>query len=58
MESIRELLKYSGFLGGSGGSLSDAEALELLIELDLLPAVTNSAGAILTDSDSNIILRY
>lgn len=44
---------------GSGGTgVSDEEALELLIELDLLPAVTNSAGAILTDSDSNSILRY
>lgn len=58
MESIRELIKYSGFLGGSGGGISDAEALELLIELDLLPAVTNSVGAILTDSNANIILRY
>jgi hypothetical protein len=51
-----------GLPGGSGGSggtgISDAEALEQLIEMDLLPAVTNSAGAILTASNSNIILRY
>lgn len=45
--------------GGSGGTgLSDEQALALLIELDMLPAATNSSGAMLTDRSGNIILRY
>lgn len=40
------------------GSISDDEALDLLAELDLLPAVTDGSGAILTDENGNIILRY
>lgn len=36
----------------------NAEQLEVLIEADLLPAVYNANGAILTDENGNIILRY
>lgn len=57
-ENVIGLPGGSAGSGGAGGGISDAEALEQLIEMDLLPAVTNSAGAILTDSGSNIILRY
>ena len=39
-------------------SLSDAETLNLLIEEDMLPAVRNADGAILTDQNGNIVLRY
>lgn len=39
-------------------ALSDAEALNLLIEEDMLPAVRNADGAILTDQNGNIVLRY
>lgn len=36
----------------------DTAQLALLIEADLLPAVYDSNGAILTDENGNIILRY
>ena len=42
--------------GGVGGS--DSETLNLLIEEDMLPAVRNTDGAILTDQNVNIVLRY
>ena len=41
-----------------GGSLSDAECLALLVETDMLPAVYNADGKILTDENGKIILRY
>lgn len=37
---------------------TDAETLNLLIEEDMLPAVRNAGGAILTDQNGNIVLRY
>ena len=37
---------------------NDAETLNLLIEEDMLPAVRNADGAILTDQNGNIVLRY
>ena len=39
-------------------ALSDAETLNLLIEEDMLPAVRNVDGEILTDQNGNIVLRY
>lgn len=39
-------------------NLSDTETLNLLIEEDILPAVCNADGAILTDQNGNIVLRY
>ena len=47
----------NGALRG-GGSISDNDILAALIETDSLPAITTLAGAILTDSNGNIILRY
>lgn len=45
--------------GGTGGGMpNEAEQLELLIETDMLPAVKDSNGAILTDENGNIIFRY
>lgn len=38
--------------------LSEDETLNLLIEEDMLPAVRNADGAILTDQNGNIVLRY
>ena len=37
---------------------SNDEEIEMLIDADLLPAVTTASGAILTDGSGNIILRY
>ena len=37
---------------------SDAENLALLVETDMLPAVYNADGKILTDENGKIILRY
>lgn len=41
-----------------GGSLNDIDQLSALIETDMLPAVYNSDGKILTDEKGQIILRY
>lgn len=43
--------------GGTGSSLTDTEALELMMDTDTLNAVYNVDGAILTDTSGNIILR-
>lgn len=37
---------------------SDTEQIALLIDTDMLPAVHDASGAILTDQSGNIILRY
>ena len=37
---------------------ADTETLNLLIEEDMLPAVCNAGGEILTDQNGNIVLRY
>jgi hypothetical protein len=39
-------------------STSEDEEIEALIEVDLLPTITSASGAILTDSNGNVILRY
>lgn len=39
-------------------TFSDTEILNLLIEEDMLPAIRNAGGAILTDQNGNIVLRY
>lgn len=36
----------------------DAEQIAMLAEADMLPAVHDASGAILTDENGNIILRY
>ena len=36
----------------------NAEQIEMLIEADMLPAVYDASGAILTDENGNVILRY
>lgn len=46
------------FDNAGGGMPDEKEQLELLIEADMLPAVTDSNGAILTDENGSIILRY
>ena len=42
--------------GGGGGSLSDDDILECLIGTDMLSAVKDADGAILTDENSKILL--
>lgn len=39
-------------------ALSEDETISLLIEEDILPAVYNADGLILTDQNGNIVLRY
>lgn len=38
--------------------LSEDETISLLIEEDMLPAICNAGGEILTDQNGNIVLRY
>lgn len=46
-------------VGGAGGALMDDNAqLAMLIEADMLPAVHDEDGKILTDENGKIILRY
>lgn len=52
------LENLKGEPGAGGGGVTDDTALAALIETDMLPAVTDSSGAILTDSSGNIPLRY
>lgn len=43
----------------SGGAFGEAdEQISMLIEADMLPAVHDASGAILTDENGNVILRY
>lgn len=36
----------------------ELEQIALLVELDMLPAIQDANGAILTDENGNVILRY
>lgn len=42
----------------AGGGMSDEACLSALIETDMLPAVHDADGKILTDENGKIILRY
>ena len=44
--------------GNLGSGTSDEAALAALVETDMLPSVTNSEGAILTDAVGTILLRF
>lgn len=50
--------KFDKLFNTKADKVSDEEIIELLIKEDLLPAVSTSSGAILTDQNGNIILRY
>lgn len=41
-----------------GGMPNELDQVKLLIEADMLPAVHDVNGAILTDENGNVILRY
>ena len=43
---------------GAAKEQDDTETIALLIDTDMLPAVYNADGAILTDENGNVILRY
>jgi hypothetical protein len=43
---------------GGGGVGSDVENLSMLIDADLLPAMFDETGAIITDGNGNVILKY
>lgn len=47
-----------GAKGDPGEGVTDTDALAALIETDMLPSITDSTGAILTDASGNIPLRY
>lgn len=53
-----EIALKSDLEGLGGGGVSDNDILAALIETDSLPAITTTAGAILTDTNGNIIIRY
>lgn len=53
-----EVALKSDLEGLGGGGISDNDILAALVETDSLPAITTTAGAILTDTNGNIILRY
>ena len=40
------------------GALDDLSQIEVLMDTDMLPAVHDSEGAILTDENNNVILRF
>lgn len=44
--------------GGGSGMPTDMELLADLIETDMLPAICNTDGKILTDENGKIVLRY
>ena len=47
-----------GIQGPPGSGVSEEDAMAALLALDMLPAVTDSGGAVLTDLGGNIPLRY
>lgn len=53
-----EVALKSDLEGLGGGGVSDNDILAALVETDSLPAITTTAGAILTDTNGNIIIRY
>ena len=56
-EVLKELQNIKNNLPSSG-SMSENDQLIMLIETDLLPAIHDTAGAILCDENGNIVLRY
>ena len=61
--NLKDLFLLKAMCGGSSGSgasagLSDLEQIAMLIDVDMLPAVHDSEGAILTDENNNVILRF
>lgn len=57
-EAKKALNRHSGSGGGGGGLPDEAEQLAMLIEADMIPAVHDASGAVMTDENGNIILRY
>ena len=53
-----ELLKLIKSVAESIPSFDDAEQISILVESDMLSAVHDVSGAILTDENNNVILRY
>lgn len=57
LNSQGEWIAISGFGSGSGGSeLSDIDVLEVLIATNMLHAVADGDGALLTDENGNVLL--
>jgi hypothetical protein len=44
--------------GGGGGVGTEEEVLQMLSAVDMLPAVYNADGKVLTDETGRIVLRY
>lgn len=62
---INALMTWANSRFGTKAELStkvdkktDEETIEMLIEADLLPAVSTPSGTVLTDSAGSVILRY
>lgn len=51
---IMDLLNH----GGGGGVGTEEEVLQMLTDTDMLPAVHNTDGKVLTDETGRIVLRY
>lgn len=51
-------VKTAEIKDGSGADFSDEAAVDALIEVDMLPTITTASGAILTDINGTVILRY
>lgn len=49
---------YVAKTSSDNGEPKDEYQIATLIETDMLPAVHDASGAILTDQSGNIILRY
>ena len=54
--SVIDAIIAKKLCGGGGASLTDDDILECLIATDMLSAVKDADGAILTDENSKIIL--
>jgi hypothetical protein len=56
IESLRTEIATVGFVNDKVDMATDDEILEMLIELDMLPAVAVLDGALLSDENGNILL--
>lgn len=58
MFTPEQLAALTGPQGPVGNGISEAEVMEALIAEDMLPAITDGKGAIMTVSGKKVLLRY
>jgi len=56
--SAKAVYDYVNEHGGGSAEFTDEAAIEAMIETDMLPTITDASGAILTDINETVILRY